>query len=67
MSEQSHDSRYRLTDKGKQACLQMHFEGMECDHVYELVKRGVLGCIKCPYEYKLSRSSVSAGGWNGKH
>lgn len=66
MGAQAQDTRYRLTEKGREYLVQAFFEVAECDHQYELVKRGVLGCMKCPHEVQMNRSNVRAGGWNGK-
>lgn len=67
MSEQTHDSRFWLTDKGRETLAQLSFDVEECSHQYEMVKRGVLGCMKCPHTVQMNRSNVRAGGWNGKH
>lgn len=66
MSEHTHSSGYLLTDKGRLALAQLDLADTTCHHVYEMVRRGWLACIKCPYEIKLTRSNVRAGGWNGK-
>ena len=59
------DIRYVLTEKGRLDLFSALLEDqmLECSHTWEIVRRGLLCCIKCGLEHRPSGRSSSPIDW----
>jgi hypothetical protein len=56
----SDDTRFWLTEEGKLALLQAELDEVLCSHTWELVRPGVLQCVKCREYHKIARDTSRA-------
>jgi hypothetical protein len=58
----SDDTRFTLTELGRETLLELELFPDECSHRWEMVHRGLLECILCHATHRISRG---IGGANG--